>query len=225
MKMKNKKSFAILGVGRFSSSVAVSLAKAGCQVHVVDSSEDVINDIKDYVQEVSIGDVTNKDFLNNLGLDDFDAVIIGIGDNLEAGVMATMLAKEAGAKYIIAKAANELNSRIFKKLGADRVIIPEKEAGWDLANKLVYGNYFHAIALSETHSLQELDVPAGWVGKSIIELNLRATKNISVIGIKRNDKMLVHPSPKDPIREKDVLVILGQNEDIDKIIDEGANDL
>ncbi|MDE6635860.1 MAG: TrkA family potassium uptake protein, partial [Lachnospiraceae bacterium] len=150
-----RKEFAILGLGRFGVSLAKSLAEEGCEVMAVDKNEDVVNEVVEYVMHAEIGDITNKDFVASLGLSNYDGVIIGVGDDLSAGVMATILAKEERAELVIAKAGSELQARVLRKVGADKVIFPEKEIGQRIARQLVHGNYFDAIGLSSTHSILE----------------------------------------------------------------------
>ena len=211
---KNKKEFAVLGLGRFGLSLAISLVDAGCEVMVCDCSEEMVNEAAEYVVHAEIGDVTNKDFIQSLGLSHYDGVIVGIGDNLASGVMTTILAKEAGAKFIIAKAGSDLQARILKKVGADSIVFPELETGRRIANQLVHGNYFDAIGLSSTYSIMEIDCPGEWAGKSLKMLNLRAKHKVNVIAIKRNEELFVTPDANIPILDDDILVVIGENEEL-----------
>ena len=161
--MKKNKEFAILGLGRFGISIARSLSEEGCEVMAVDKQPEIVNEVVDYVTHAEIGDITSKEIIESLGLSNYDVVIIGIGDDLSACVMATILAKEVGAKFVLAKAGSELHARILRKVGADKVIFPELETGRRIARQLVYGNYFDAIGLSSTHSMMEVGCPMEWV--------------------------------------------------------------
>lgn len=212
-----RKEFAILGLGRFGASLAKSLAEEGCEVMAVDKSEEVVNEVVEYVMHAEIGDITNKDFVASLGLSNYDGVIIGVGDNLSAGVMATILAKEERARLVIAKAGSELQARVLRKVGADKVIFPELEIGRRIARQLVHGNYFDAIGLSSTHSILEIQCPSEWVGHTLKSLNLRAKYGVSVIGIKRDEEVIVNPSPDLPIMGDDLLIMLGENSVLEKL--------
>lgn len=212
-----KKEFAVLGLGRFGVSLAESLAEAGCEVMVADKKSDMVEEVVDYVVHAEIGDVTNKEFLQSLGLSNYDGVIVGIGDDLAAGVMTTILAKEAGAKFIIAKAGSELQARILKKVGADSIVFPELETGRRIANQLVHGNYFDAVNLSATHSIMDIYCPEEWSDKSLKDLNLRAKYKVSVIAVKREENLYVNPEADHKLNAGDILVVLGDNNQLDKI--------
>lgn len=215
--MGKKKEFAVLGLGKFGISLAKCLSDAGCEVMVVDTDSEMVNIVADYVVHAEVGDVTNRDFIETLGLSNYDGVIVGIGDNLEAGVMATILAKEAGAVYVLAKAGSELHARILKKVGADKIIYPEMESGRRIANQLVHGNYFDVIELSTTYSIMEIDAPDAWAGYSFKTLNLRAKYNVNVIGIRRDEETFINPSADMPIYANDVLVVIGDNDALEKL--------
>ena len=211
-----KKEFAVLGLGRFGISIATSLSDAGCEVMVADTDAKMVDEVADFVVHAEVGDITDRDFLVSLGLSNYDAVIIGIGDKLEAGVMGTILAKEVGAKLVIAKAGSELQAKILRKVGADKVVFPERESGIRIANQLVHGNYFDAIELSERYSILEISAPKLWVGKSLADLDIRSKHRVSVLGIRKGEELFINPSPKEPIGEDDILIILGENNDLDK---------
>lgn len=212
-----KKEFSVLGLGRFGISLAKSLSDAGCEVMVVDSSTDMVSEVADIVVHAEVGDVSNREFVESLGLSNYDGVIIGIGDDLEAGVMATILAKEAGAKFVLAKAGSELHARILRKVGADKIVFPELETGRRIANQLVHGNYFDAIELSDTHSIMEIGTPVSWRGKTLILLDLRAKYNVNVVGMRRGDELIVNPDPDMIISNDDIFVILGKNDVLEKL--------
>ena len=212
-----KREFAILGLGKFGISLARSLSDAGCEVMIVDRDAKMVDEVVDYVVHAEVGDITNKEFIVSLGLSNYDAVIIGIGDDLEAGVMGTILAKEEGAKMVLAKAGSELQAKILRKVGADKIIFPERESGIRIANQLVHGNYFDAIELSERYSILEIDVPKKWVNSSLADLDVRAKHKVSVLGIRRGEELIINPSPMEPIGEDDILILLGENMDLEKL--------
>lgn len=189
----------------------------GCQVMAVDDDEDKVNDVADIVTYAVKMDVTDADALATLGIRNFDGAIIAIGENLEASVLVTILAKEMGIPYVLAKAQNDIHAKVLKKVGADLVVFPEKETGIRIANNLMMGNFFDAVELSTTHSMMELDIPEEWIGYTLRELNLRAKKKVNVIAIKRNDIIDINPEAEDPLKKDDVLVVIGQNEMLNKL--------
>lgn len=209
--MQNKE-FVVFGLGRFGTSVAITLAESGCEVLVVDDNEDKINEIAPFVTHAIRAHVTDSDTLKTLGIKNFDGAVVAIGEDLEASVMTTILVKELGIPYILAKAQSDIQAKILKKVGADMVVFPEKETGVRIANNLIMGNFFDAVELSSTFSLIECDPLKDWIGKSLKELNLRARYKVNVIAIKRYDEINVTPDANEPIEADDVMIFIGQNE-------------
>lgn len=217
-KTENKrKEFVVFGVGKFGLSVAKALADNGCQVMVVDSEQDRIAEIAEHVTYAVCADVTDADAMHSLGIKNFDGAIVAIGENLEASVLATILSKELGIPYVLAKAQTELQAKVLKKVGADKIVFPEKETGIRIAHNLMGGNFFDAVELSNKYSLMHFDVPAEWIGKSLRELNLRITKKINVVGIKRKEDFEITPDADAPLLEDDILVVIGENQALSKI--------
>ena len=212
-----KKEFVILGLGRFGKSVAATLAESGCEVLVVDADENKINEIADKVTYAVKADATDADTLKTLGISNFDGAIIGMGEDLEASVMATILVKELGIPYVLAKAQSELHARILKKVGADMVVFPEKETGIRIANNLLRDNFFDAIELSPTFSMMDIEALDSWVGKSLRDLKLRTSLKVNVIGIRKKENLNINPAADDAIEKGDVLVIIGNNEVLNKL--------
>jgi len=158
----HKKQFVVLGMGKFGRSVAITLAESGCEVLVIDDNEDTINEIADRVTYAVKADVTDPDALKSLGISNFDGAIIGMGESLEASVLATILVKEMGVPYVLAKAQTEIHAKILKKVGADKIVFPEKETGIRIANNLMMNNLFDAIELSSVYSMMELEAFPEW---------------------------------------------------------------
>lgn len=212
-----RKEFVVFGLGRFGKSVATTLAESGCEVLVVDDSEDKIKDIADLVTYAVKANVTDAETLSTLGIGNFDGAIVAIGENLEASVMVTILVKEMGIPYVLAKAQTELHAKILKKVGADMVVFPEKETGIRIAHNLMSGNFFDAVELSSTYSLMDIDALDEWDGHSLKELNLRAKYKINVIGIKKHDELDINPDADIPLSKDDVLVVIGNNEVLNRL--------
>lgn len=212
-----KKEFVVFGLGRFGKSVATTLADSGCEVLVVDDNEDKIQEMADIVTYAVKANVTDVDTMETLGISNFDGAIVAIGEDLEASVMVTILAKELGIPYVLAKAQNDLHAKILKKVGADMVVFPEKETGIRIANKLLLGNFFDAVELSSTFSMMEVGALAEWDGHTLRELNLRAKYNVNVIGIKKNGVLDINPDADVAVSKNDVLVMIGKNEELNKL--------
>ena len=212
-----KKEFVVLGLGIFGKSVATTLAESGCEILVVDLNEDKINEIADKVTYAVKADATDADTLKTLGISNFDGAIIAMGESFESSVMATILVKELGIPYVLAKANSELHARILKRVGADMVVFPEKETGIKIANNLMSDNFFDAIELSSTFSMMDIEVLDEWIGKSLKDLKLRSSFKINVIGIKKKENLNINPAADDALEKGDVLVIIGSNETLNKL--------
>ena len=212
-----KKEFVVFGLGRFGRSVATTLADSGCGVLVVDNCQEKVQDMADVVTYAVKADVTDAEVLESLGISNFDGAVVAIGENLEASVMVTILSKELGIPYVLAKAQNDLHAKILKKVGADMVVFPEKETGIRIAHNLTMGNFFNAIELSSTFSLMDIDVLNEWDGQTLKELNLRAKDKINVIAIKRDGHMDINPPADQVVSKNDALVVIGNNEMLNKL--------
>ena len=213
-----KKEFVVFGLGRFGQSVAMTLAEGGCEVLVVDKNQDKITDIAEYVTHAVCTNITDAESLEDLGIRSFDGAVVAIGEDLEASVMVTILAKEYGIPYILAKARNDLHAKILKKVGADMVVFPEKETGIRMANNLMMGNFFNAVELSSKFSMIDWDIPEDWCGHTLRSLNVRATRKINVIGIRRDGKLNINPGADEPLESGDVLIVIGKNEVLKKLM-------
>lgn len=213
-----KKEFVVFGLGHFGKSVALTLAESGCEVLIVDNDETTVQEMADLVTYAVRADVTDAEVLESLGISNFDGAVVGIGENLEASVMVTILAKELGIPYVLAKAKNDLHAKILKKVGADAVVFPEKETGIRIAHNLMMGNFFDAIELSSRYSIMEIDVPDEWSGRSLSDLNLRARFQVNVVGIKGQTNVNINPAPEQRIEKNDKLVVLGDNEQLEALV-------
>lgn len=207
-----KKDFVVFGLGRFGKSVAITLAESGCEVMVVDKDPAAIQEMAEFVTHAINADVTDSDVMEELGISNFDGAVVGIGQSLEASVMITILAKEMGVPYVLAKAKSELEGKVLKKVGADAVILPEKEMGIRMANNLLMGNFFDAVELSSTFSMMEIDVLEEWDQKSLLQLDLRKKYKFNVVGMKSKGKFDINPDPEKPLSKDDILMVIGRND-------------
>lgn len=212
-----KKQYVVIGLGRFGSSVAKTLFELDNDVLAIDSDETVIQEISDSVTHAVQMDATDENALRSLGIRNFDVAVITIGSDIQSSIMVTLVVKELGVKYIIAKAHNELHAKVLNKLGADRVVLPEKDMGVRVAHNLVSSNVLDFIELSPDYSIAEIASPEEWQGKTLRELNMRANYGINVMAIKQKDAINVSPIADDSIGEGDILVVIGSYNDLSKL--------
>ena len=207
--MKHKQSFAVFGLGRYGTALAKELVDSGAEVLAVDCDKDIVNSVVQDIPLSKCADVTDPEVIKQLGISNVDVVVISMATNLEASVMATMLCKEAGVKTVIAKCGSEMECKILSKIGADRVIFPEKESGVRLAKKLVNFGLVDLVELSKDASLFELKVRPEWVGKSLIELNLRKKYGFNVVAIFENEEVNTYIAPDRPLDDSMRLIAIG----------------
>lgn len=207
--MKKTKQFAIIGLGRFGTSVAVTLHKMGYEVLAIDNNEERVQEFSNEVTHVVQADTTDEDTLVALGIRNFEVVVVAIGEDIQSNILTTLQLKELGVPYIVAKASNKLHGKMLEKLGADRVVYPERDMGQRVAHNLVSSTVMDYIELSPDLNIMEISVPDGLVGKTLAESDLRARYEINVVAIKRGDNIIVPPLPSEKIVEQDVLVVVG----------------
>lgn len=205
------KSYVVIGLGRFGSALACQLCALGCEVLAIDSHSESVQRISDQVTQAVVGDARDKSVLKALGVKDFDCGIVGIGDDLANSVLAVMNLKELGVPYVVCKAHDETHKEVLKKLGADRVVIPEMENACRLAKSLASENVLDYIELSEDYGIIDVPAPASWEGKSLIELNVRAKLGVNILAIKREGRITVSPNADFRIDQGDIAVILGDS--------------
>lgn len=206
------KSYMVVGLGRFGSEVARRLYASGCEVLAMDSSSELVQHISNEVTQAVVADAKDKGVLRALGAKDFDCAIVAIGDSLADSVLATMNLKELGVGYIVCKAHDETHRQVLKKLGADRVVIPEQENAVRLAKSLSSPNVLEYIELSEDYGIIEVPAPKSWAGKSLKELNVRAKLGVNILAIKRNGEITVSPAADFQIAGEDIVVVLGDTQ-------------
>lgn len=207
-----KKEFVVFGLGRFGRSVAYSLAAEGYDVLAVDIDPELVQDASEVVAHAVLADVTDMEALEELGLGNFDVAIVAMSNNLQAGILATILAKEKGVPYIIANAKDAIHQKVLLKVGADKVIFPEKEIGEKIANSLINKTFLDFIELSTDFSIAEVEILDPWVGKSLRKLNLRENYRLNVIGMKRDGETAIMLDPDAPLEKGDVLILIGAYE-------------
>lgn len=205
------KSYIVIGLGRFGAEAAVQLTALGCDVLAMDVRSELVQQVSNDVTHAVVADAQDKEVLKALGAKDFDCAIIAIGDDLAASVLATINLKELGVPYIVCKAHDETHRRVLEKLGADRVVIPEKENAARLAKSLSSPNVLDYIELSEDYGIVEVPAPRIWQGKTLKELNVRAKLGVNILAVRRGDGFHVSPAADFQILGGDVVVMLGDS--------------
>ena len=215
--MSMKKTYAVFGLGRYGIAVARELVNNGMEVIAVDIDEKIVNAAADELPICKCADITDPDVIQQLGISNADVVIISMANNLESSVMAVTLCKEIGVKTVIAKSANEMHQKILTRVGADKVVFPENESGIRLAKNLLSSGFVDMVSLAKNVSIIELDVKAEWVGKNLIELNLRKKYSINVVAIRKGQSVSVDIDPHAPLQVEDKLIVIANTEKLSKL--------
>lgn len=211
-----RKQYAVFGLGSFGESVAVTLQELGCEVVVVDNHMERIENISPYVSYAVQADIEDPEVIRSLGARNLDGVVVAVADDMEASIMATLVSKEIGVPYVLAKAKNDLHAKVLKKIGADSIIFPEKEIGQSVARNLVSGEFVDWISLSPDYSITEIAVPEKWIEKSLSEIDVRRTKDVNVVGVRIGEKIQVTIDPEEPLQKEMMLIMIGSNEALEK---------
>jgi len=209
-----KKQFAVIGMGRFGSSVAKTLYDMGFEVLAIDRDEHRTQEVVHMVTHAVTADCTDEEALKALGIRNFDVVVVAIGQDIQASILTTLILKEMGIKTLIVKAQNELQGKVLKKIGADKVIFPERDMGQRVAHHLISPNIVDYIELSEDYGILEVKAGPERAGKNLRQLDIRAKYGCNVMAIKRGDRMNIAPRADDMLSENDILVVVGRNKDL-----------
>lgn len=207
------KSVVVFGLGRFGTSVALSLSDAGADVMAVDRDEELIESISQDTEYAVVADLSNAEAIKGLGIKDMDAAVVAIGSDLTASIMCVMVAKEQGIPYVVAKASNERMGLILEKIGADKIIYPEKESGMRTARMLLAGNFLEFFNVDDNLCIVEMKPKKEWVGKNLKELKLREKHKINVVAVRDRSAMRSHIDPEKPLDEAtELLVVIDRND-------------
>lgn len=211
------KQYLIIGAGRFGASVAYNLYKKGNEVMIVDKSEEAINNIMDDVTTALIGNANDEKFIASLGVRNFDVVVVAFGSEIASSILVSTLVKEAGAKYVISKSMSEVQGKVLKKIGVDRIVFPERDMGKRVADSLSSSNILEHIELSSEYGILEFKAKEEWYGKTINDINLRREYGWNVIAIKENGNLNVNPIADTIINKADTIIALGKTKGIKKL--------
>lgn len=217
--MENK-SFAVIGMGRFGSSLAEQLYSMGYDVMVIDENEERVQDSLAISTHAVQADSTDELAMKEVGIRNFDVVVVAIGIDIQASILTTLILKEMGVRRIVVKAQNERHGQVLYKVGADRVVFPERDMGLRVAHNLISANVLDFIELAEDYSVAEVAASHKMNGKSLIELDVRASFGVNVVAIKSGASFNIAPDPSDRISEGDILIVIGHNKDLKRFEEE-----
>lgn len=215
-----KKEFVVIGCGRFGHSVAKTLYESGHEVLALDHDEEKIQEISNDVTHAIQVDGTDEAALKSIGIGNFDVAVISIGSDIKASIMATLITKEEGIDTVVAKAQDNVHAKVLYKIGADRVIFPERDMGVRVANSLVTSNVLDYIELTKGCNIVEIEAFKSWENKTLKELRLSNKFGINVIAIKHEEGMNISPYAEDVIRAGDIIIFIGDNDSFRKLNDE-----
>lgn len=211
------KTYAVFGLGRYGRAIATELVKNGADVIAVDKHAEIVNELALEIPVCKCADVTDPEVIEQLDIADVDVVIICIANNLEASVMAITLCKEAGVGTIIAKCIDEMHEKIFLRVGADKVLFPERESGKRLARNLLSSGFMDIFELSDNISMVEIPVKAEWVGKNLVELNLRKKFSLNVVAILDGEKVVSAIDPEMVLQNTMRLIVIAETSKLEKL--------
>ncbi len=209
--------FAVIGMGRFGSNVVRTLHEMGHQVLAMDKDEDALERVRDYATHSVQIDATDPEALRAVGITNFDAVIVSIGADVQESILTTLLLKEMGVKKVVSKAVNELQGRVLEKVGADRVVRPERDMAIRVARSLASRNVVDMLELSPSYLVEEVSVGDKLSGRSLSDLDLRTRFGVNVLLIKRDSQILITPTPETQLQVGDVLVVVGEKQGLSRL--------
>ena len=216
MRKAKRKQFLVAGLGLFGTSVALTLQQMGYEVYALDSEEGLVQDLSTQLNYVVCGDASDRKTLQSLPLEDIDVAVVAIG-NVERNMMCTMLLKELGIKQVVAKAINNLHGAMLNKIGADKVVYAERDMGERVAHNLISAGVMDYIELSSEISVMSLAIPTEFVGKNLIEADLRRRYDVNVVAIKRDGRTIVNPKAQEVFQPEDEIIVLGTHEGVKRM--------
>lgn len=214
---KGREQYIVIGLGRFGRAIAETLCEAGKEVLGVDRRMDLVEDMRDALTQAIQLDAMDRDALKALGIPEFDVAFVTMGSDIRASGTIVLQLKELGARCVIAKAQDEFHGRMLEKLGADKVLFPERDMGRRIAHNMVTGDIIDGLELSSEYSMAEIRPNAAWLDHSLAELSLRSASGINVIAIKHGDALNAMPRPDTVIREGDRLLVVAANETLNRL--------
>lgn len=212
-----EKQFAVIGLGRFGSSLARNLTELGADVMAIDIDETLVNEATEYVDEALQLDATNSKALDEIGIQDYDAVAVCVAHE-QVSIMIAMLCIEKGAPHVICKAKTDIQAAVLYKIGVEQCVFPEREAGRNLAHKMMTSNILRSIELSDEYGTVEMEAAPAWVGQTLVDLGFRQAYGLNIIALRHHDATInINPGPDDVIQDEDRIFVLGSKRDIERV--------
>lgn len=212
-----KNNILLIGLGYFGTKVAEQLSEYGQDVMAVDADEDRVNQVLPYVTNARIGNAAEEQFIQSLGVRDYDVCIVAIGDDFLSSLQATAMLKDCGAKYVVSRATSDAQEKLLLRNGADKVVFPEKTLAMWTAIRYASNHIFDYLALDDAYSIAEIEPPKKWIGKTVRQLDIRREYHLTIIGRKEGNVMKPGMDPSKPIQKDQRLLVLGKKDDIDRI--------
>ncbi|BDH60982.1 ktr system potassium uptake protein C [Lysinibacillus sp. PLM2] len=213
-----KKEFVVIGLGRFGGSIVSELVRLGADVMAIDSHSERVDEYAKIATQAIIADSTDEEVIKSLGIRNFEHVIVAIGENIQASILTTLILKELGVKQVTVKAQNDYHAKVLKRIGADHIIHPERDMAIRIANNIMSNNVLDYLELSDEHSIMEIKASERIAGFSIKDLDIRANYGINIVGIKRDETILISPNAEEKILLGDVLLVIGADVDINRFV-------
>ncbi|WP_342600504.1 TrkA family potassium uptake protein [Psychrobacillus sp. FSL H8-0483] len=210
------KEFVVIGLGRFGGSIVKELVDQGADVMAIDKVSERVDAFASIARQAVVADTTDESVLKSLGIRNFEHVIVAIGDDIQSSILTTLMLKEIGVKKITVKAQNDYHEKVLRKIGADKVVHPERDMGIRIANNIISNNVLDYLELSDEHSIIEIIANEKIAGHSIINLDIRATYGINIVAVKRGNNIIVSPQADEKLQLNDVLIIIGADVDINR---------
>lgn len=211
------KSFLVIGMGRLGSHLAFKLSNLGNDVLIVDKDKTIVDGIASKFADAYVGDARNAEVIKALGVENYDTCFVTIGDDFQSSLEITSLLKENNAKYIVSKATGDMQAKFLKQIGADEVVYPEKDTAYNLARKFNFNNVYDYIHLDNEYAIYEVKIPQNWMGKTLVELDVRNKYNVNVIAIKNEDKIKSTKMAEHIFKDNDHVIIIGNECGVNKI--------
>lgn len=211
-----KREFAVIGLGRFGGSICEELSREGMKVLAIDINEQKVNEYKNIASYAVIADASDEHTLRELDIDKIDHVIVAIGDDIQASILTTVILADMGIKRITVKAQSDYHEKILHKIGAHQVVHPERDMGKRLAHSLISSNILEYLELSDDHSMIEVMVGQKMLGKTLIDMNIRAKYGCNVVAIRRGNQLNVSPSAQDKLQTNDILIVIGADKELSR---------
>jgi trk system potassium uptake protein TrkA len=209
--------YAVIGMGRFGRSVAITLHRLGHQVLAIDKNEDALRTVSDEVTHAVQLDSTDEEALRGVGITNFDAVVIAIGNFIEESILTTLLLAELGVEKIVAKAVDDRQGKVLERVGAHLVVYPERDMGARIAHTLAAPGVLDYLEISPTFSIEELSIPGAMAGRTLGQLDLKARYGVNVLLIRRDSQLMISPTPDTKLQAGDVLVVVGENRQLNRL--------